>query len=112
MTRRLGGETHQETKRYRVTVAGRQRFHGAEPGETVELELTEKMLAVHLLSGVIAEHELLDEGAPEHEGTPVEDDGEPESHPGHGDPPVETVHGEDAAHVEVNDEAGPEPEHK
>lgn len=109
--RKLGREDTEIPGRYRITVAGRQRFFDTDPGDTVVLTLTEKQLALYIRTGVVAEHELVDDDQAEGATEPPADE-KVGPRLGHGDPPVETVHGDDAAHVTVNDEAGPKPERK
>lgn len=91
-----------ERRRYRILVGGKQRFHGTNPGDTVDLDLTEAELAIHILSGVAASHELLDE---------VEEAvAEEPPKPHRDDARNEVLRISDSAFVSM--EAGPEPEHE
>ena len=99
--RKLGREPELHIKRYSATVSGPHKFHGVDPGDRIILEVPDHEINRYLESGRITDLEEVGE---------TDEVADPD--PTHGDPPVDTVHGEDAAHVEVKDEAGPEPEHK
>jgi hypothetical protein len=99
--KKLGVPEADRTHPYRITVGGRQKFHGVEPGDTVDLDLTDEQLEVHIRSGVAVEHERLDVV----EGGAAEAAPQDESH-------------QDAVSIAADEgafitkEAGPEPEHK